>query len=145
MNLNKDHTERLLGAVDAVLNRFLVEGADGEPRPLRYNPVDYQTLKRIEDQPDSRATDIAEQLRIPATTMQSALDRLVRMGFLEKRNHPSDGRAKVYCLSEEGVELRRKIHAQDRANLGAMLEVLPPEKQEEFVVLMETVEASLRR
>ena len=60
--MNKDYTDRLLGAVDAVLNRYLVEGADGQPRPLRYNPIDYQTLKRLEEQPGSRATDIAAQL-----------------------------------------------------------------------------------
>ena len=143
--MNRDHTERLLGAVDAVLNRFLVEGADGKPRPLRYNPVDYQTLKRLEDYPDSRATDIAEMLVIPATTLQSALDRLVRMGFLEKRNHPTDGRAKVYRLSEEGVELRRQINAQDRANMSAMLNILPEEDRENFVAKMEVIEAALRR
>lgn len=143
--MNRDHTDRLLQAVDAVLNRYLVEGADGQPRPLRYNPVDYQTLKRIEEQPDSRATDIAERLNIPATTLQSALDRLVRMGFLEKRNHPSDGRAKVYRLSEEGAELRRQIHAQDRANMNAMLSVLPEEDREDFVAKMEMIEAALRR
>ncbi|MEL6687999.1 MAG: MarR family winged helix-turn-helix transcriptional regulator [Pseudomonadota bacterium] len=143
--MNRDHTDRLLGSVGAVLDRFLVEGADGNPRPLRYNPVDYATLKRIEDTPDSRATDIAAQLLIPATTMQSALDRLVRMGFLEKRNHPTDGRAKVYRLSEEGVELRKQIHAQDRANMTAMLNVLPEEDREDFVAKMEVIEAALRR
>ncbi|GLQ21924.1 hypothetical protein GCM10007854_28790 [Algimonas porphyrae] len=131
--------------MDAVLNRYLVEGADGQPRPLRYNPVDYQTLKRLETQPDSRATDIAGQLGVPATTMQSALDRLVRMGFLQKGNHPTDGRAKVYRLSEKGVALRHKIHRQDRANIKAMLNVLDVNEQDRFVEMMERIEAAVRR
>ena len=130
--------------MDAVLTRYLLKGADGEPRPLRYNPVDYQTLKRIEDRPDSRATDIAEVLGIPATTLQSALDRLVRMGFLEKRAHPTDGRAKVYRLSEDGLELRRRIHAQDRANMGAMLAALEAGERDGFVAQMERIEGALR-
>ena len=142
--MNNDHAQRLLGAVDAFLNRYLVEGADGKPRPLRYNPVDYQTLKRVEEKPDIRATDIAAVLGIPATTMQSALDRLVRMGFLEKRAHPEDGRAKVYRLSEAGVTLRREIHAQDLANMEAMLSVLDEAEQEIVVGLLERVEQALR-
>lgn len=128
----------------AVLDRFLVEGADGQPRPLRYNPVDYATLKRVEDTPDIRATDIAADLRIPATTMQSALDRLVSMGFLEKRAHATDGRAKVYRLTDEGTDLRRRIHAQDRANMSAMLGVLDEDEREGFVRKMERIEAALR-
>ncbi len=131
--------------MDAVLTRYLLEGADGAPRPLRYNPVDYQTLKRIEMTPDSRATDIAEALGVPATTLQSALDRLVRMGFLEKRAHPTDGRAKVYRLTEDGTSLRQAIHAQDRANMGAMLEVLGEGEREGFVEMMERIEEALRR
>ncbi|MGB6229404.1 MAG: MarR family winged helix-turn-helix transcriptional regulator [Litorimonas sp.] len=143
--MNRDHTGRLLGAVDAVLNRFLVESADGEPRPLRYNPVDYQTLKYLEAHPGIRATDIAAALLIPATTLQSALDRLVRMGFLDKDAHPTDGRAKVYRLSEAGVRLRHVIHAQDRANMSAMLGVLHETEREGFVQAMERIEAALRR
>lgn len=141
--MNRDHTDRLLSAVDAVLNRYLIEGADGQPRPLRYNPVDYQTLKSLEDNPDSRATDIAIALKIPATTLQSALDRLVRMGYLLKQAHPNDGRAKVYRLSEEGVHLRQIIHAQDRANIGAMLGTLDETDQSHFVAMMEQISRRL--
>lgn len=132
-------------AVDAVLNRFLVESADGNPRPLRYNPIDYQTLKRIEDVPDSRATDIAQALKIPPTSLQSALDRLLRMGFLEKGAHPTDGRAKVYRLSDAGVELRRRIYDLDRENMGAILDALQPDQQSVFIEMMEQIEAALRR
>ena len=69
-----------MGAVDALLNRYLVEGVDGIRRPLRYAII--RTFKRVEETPDIRDTDIAVALGIPATTMQSALDRLVRMGFI---------------------------------------------------------------
>lgn len=143
--MHRDQTDALLSAIDAVLNRFLVESADGDPRPLRYNPVDYQTLKRIEDMPDSRATDIAQVLRLPPTTLQSALDRLVRMNYLEKRPHPDDGRAKVYRLSEDGVQLRKTIHAQDRANIEAMLSALSQTDQSQFLDLMAEIETHIRK
>ena len=67
------------------------------------------------------------------------------MGFLEKRSHPTDGRAKVYRLSEEGVELRRIIRAQDLVNMGAMLGVLDDAEQGVFVEAMEKIGAALRR
>ena len=138
------NADRLLSATDAFLNRYLLAGADGEPRPMRYNPIDYQALKFIENHPMTRATDISHALFLPPTTMQSALDRLVKMGLVRKSNHPKDGRAKIYELSKQGVDMRAKILAQDRANMNEMLSTLTPVEQEQLLISLEKVEKYLR-
>jgi DNA-binding MarR family transcriptional regulator len=138
------NADRLLSATDAFLTRYLLAGADGEPRPMRYNPIDYQTLKFIESHPKTRATDISHALFLPPTTMQSALDRLVKMDLVRKSNHPKDGRAKIYELSKQGVDMRAKILAQDRANMNEMLSTLTPVEQEQLLISLEKVEKYLR-
>ncbi len=132
-----DHPARAARAVNGLLNRFLVRGADGQVRPLPYNPVDYQTLRFLAARPDARATDVADHLGTPPTTMQSALDRLVRKGLLEKRASPSDGRARLYRLSERGMDIHARIQQQDRANMAAMLSELPEADQARLVDYLE--------
>lgn len=142
--MSQKKSDRMLGAVDALLTRYLLAGADGEPRPMRYNPLDYQALKYIEEHPQTRATDICRALYLPPTTLQSALDRLVKMNLVEKANHPEDGRAKIYELTAEGQRMRQRIHAQDSANMDEMLSVLSPTEQDALLGLMEKVETHLR-
>lgn len=134
----------MLGAVDALLTRYLLAGADGEPRPMRYNPLDYQTLKFIENNPETRATDISHALQLPPTTLQSALDRLIKLGLIQKGRHPSDGRAKVYQLTQAGQTMRDRINAQDRANMREMLSSISEVEQERLLSTMEKIERYLR-
>ena len=134
----------MLSAVDALLTRYLLAGADGEPRPMRYNPLDYQTLKFIQSHPNSRATDISHALHLPPTTLQSALDRLIKLGLIEKGKHPSDGRAKVYQLTISGEKMRDRIQAQDRANMDEMLSSISNTEREQFLSTMEKIERYLR-
>ena len=137
--------DRLLRSVNLLLNRYLIEGADGAPRPLRYNPVDYQALRRIHAGPGARATDIARDLRVPATTLQSSLDRMGGMGLLEKSPHPTDGRARVYALTKAGEAMHAAILAQDRANMGAMLDVLEAEERGVLLDLLDRIAEALRQ
>ena len=140
----KKNTDRLLGAVDALLTRYLLAGADGQPRPMRYNPLDYQSLKFIENHPDCRPTDICHALFLPPTTVQSVLDRLCKLGLISKHGHPKDKRARIYRLTEEGTRMRSRILAQDRANMQEMLNSLTELEQDQILGLMEKVEKHLR-
>lgn len=142
--VNTKNADRMLSAVDALLTRYLLAGADGEPRPMRYNPLDYQTLKFIENHPNSRATDISHALHLPPTSLQSALDRLIKLDLIEKGKHPSDGRAKVYQLTETGQIMRNRIHSQDRANMDEMLSSISGAEREAFLSTMEKIERFLR-
>lgn len=142
--MNNRNADRMLGAVDALLTRYLLAGADGEPRPMRYNPLDYQTLKFIENNPETRATDISHALHLPPTTLQSALDRLIKLGLIQKGRHPSDGRAKVYQLTQAGQTMRDRINAQDRANMREMLSSISEVEQERLLSTMEKIERYLR-
>lgn len=133
-----DIPDRMARAVNGLLNRYLVRGADGEARALPYNPVDYQTLRFVADG-ERRATDVARHLGVAPTTMQSALDRLVRRGLLDKRRSDADGRARLYCLTEEGGRVHGAIEAQDRANMAAMLAPLAPKDRERLADLLDAV------
>lgn len=136
--IQDDLADRMARAVNGLLNRYLVRGADGAERAIPYNPVDYQTLRFVAGG-EARATDVAEHLGVPPTTMQSALDRLTRRGLLAKRASPKDRRARLYALTEEGARIHAAIERQDRANMAAMMEALSPAERATLTTLMERI------
>jgi len=131
--------ERLLSAINTLLNVFIVDetrfpSAEGQ---MRYNPIDFQSLRYIDQNPGCRAIDIAKSLGVAPTTLQSSLDRLLKRGALVKTNHASDGRAKAYRLSESGQLLRDAIHRQDLSNMEAVLSIIDEDAR---VLVLEQIE-----
>ncbi len=55
----------------------------------------------------SRLTDLAAQARMTRPAMAELVDDLERLGIIERRPDPSDGRAKLICLTDAGWEAMR--------------------------------------
>lgn len=55
----------------------------------------------------SRLTDLAAQARMTLPAMSELVDDLQRLGVVERRPDPSDGRAKSICLTEAGWDAMR--------------------------------------
>jgi DNA-binding MarR family transcriptional regulator len=55
----------------------------------------------------SRLTDLAAQARMTLPAMSELVDDLQRLGAVERRPDPSDGRAKLICLTEAGWDAMR--------------------------------------
>jgi DNA-binding MarR family transcriptional regulator len=55
----------------------------------------------------SRLTDLAAQARMTLAAMSELVDDLQRLGVVERRPDPSDGRAKLICLTEAGWDAMR--------------------------------------
>lgn len=136
---------RLLKSISVMLRLFIIDeerfpSAEGR---VKYNPIDFQTLRFIDAQPNCRGADIARALGVAPTTVQSALDRLIRKGLVERMDHPESRRAKVHKLTEDGKSLRDAIHRQDMSNMDAILSTLTEEEQAQIVALMEKVTTAL--
>ncbi|HEY1276880.1 MAG TPA: MarR family transcriptional regulator [Thermoleophilaceae bacterium] len=59
----------------------------------------------------SRLTDLATQARMTLPAMSELVDDLQRLGIVERRPDPSDGRAKLICLTDAGWEAMRTARA----------------------------------
>jgi DNA-binding MarR family transcriptional regulator len=58
----------------------------------------------------SRLTDLAAQARMTLPAMSELVDDLQRLGIVERRPDPSDGRAKLICLTDAGWDAMRTGH-----------------------------------
>jgi Transcriptional regulators len=55
----------------------------------------------------SRLTELATQARMTLPAMSELVDDLQRIGIVERRPDPTDGRAKLICLTDVGWEAMR--------------------------------------
>lgn len=143
--MSEENAANLLKGISVLLRVFLVDetrfpSAEGR---MRYNPIDFQTLLYLESHPGCQGADIARALKAAPTTQQSSLDRLIRLGLVEKSDHPSSGRSKAYALTNDGRDLRAAIHRQDIANMKTMLSFLQKDERDEIVRLVEKVAKGL--
>jgi DNA-binding MarR family transcriptional regulator len=58
----------------------------------------------------SRLTELASQARMTLPAMSELVDDLQRLGIVERRPDPSDGRAKLICLTAAGWDAMRVGH-----------------------------------
>lgn len=55
----------------------------------------------------SRLTDLADQARLTLPAMSEIVNDLERLGIVERRPDPADGRAKLICLTAAGWDAMR--------------------------------------
>lgn len=136
---------RLLKSVSTLLRVFTVDerrfpAAEGR---MRYNPLDFQTLRRLAERPGAKAVDVARFLGVAPTTQQAVMDRLVSSGLVSRTDHPESARSKAHALTAAGQDLVAAILRQDVANMKTMLACLAPDEQRQVVRLVEKVAAHL--
>ena len=132
---------RLLKSISTLLRVFTVDeqrfpSAEGR---MRYNPLDFQTLRYLAENPGAKAADVARFLGIAPTTQQAVMDRLVSGGYVARTDHPQSARAKAHSLTPEGQDLLGAVIRQDIANMKTMLSCLTSEEQRQVVALVEKV------
>jgi DNA-binding MarR family transcriptional regulator len=72
----------------------------------------------------SRLTDLAAQARMTRPAMAELVDDLERLGIVERRPDPSDGRAKLVCLTDAGwdaMRTARRVIAELEADYARLI------------------------
>lgn len=69
----------------------------------------------------AKVSDLADALGVSAPSMTGTLERLVRHGLIERRDHPADRRLVINGLTPAGLALLERLHQGRRARLAAAL------------------------
>ncbi|MEJ5914025.1 MarR family winged helix-turn-helix transcriptional regulator [Pseudokineococcus sp. 1T1Z-3] len=83
----------------------------------------YGILLRLSAVGAERTTDLAAFLGIGKPTTSRQLSQLVELGLAERTEDPSDGRASLVRLTDEGQERLDRVRSVRRATLRARLDV----------------------
>ena len=103
------------------LSRAVVDGVDAGTRARGFDdirPLHGFAFTRLA-RGDATVTDLAEHLDVTRQAAAQIVDDLVAKGYVVRRPHPADGRARL-------VQLTQKGWACTRAAEAAMTEVIQP-------------------
>jgi MarR family transcriptional regulator, temperature-dependent positive regulator of motility len=123
--------------LEARLRVGLREAGYGDVRPAHYAVFRYLKPE------GSRVTELAEAAGMTQQSMGEFVAHLERLGFVERRPDPRDGRARIVVPSEagrEGIGTAAGLLAETEADLA---ERLGEEKLESLVALLEELSTLL--
>jgi DNA-binding MarR family transcriptional regulator len=82
--------------------------ADTAPEMQEFSWTQRAVLRRLEKHGPATAADLARAERVKPQSMGTALGLLEKMGLVERKAHPTDGRQIYIKLTARGITLRRK-------------------------------------
>jgi DNA-binding MarR family transcriptional regulator len=132
-----DQISTLRDAFEAFTRRHKLVDAQGAAKT--FNEVDNQTLLYVNRHPGCGPGDVARFLNVPATTISSACDRLVRRQLLSRHRPDADRRAVALALTPEGeAHVASYLKAHDDI-LRHMLESLSTGERDTFIGLISKI------
>lgn len=96
-------------------------------------------LNFLYDKDQITSKELGERTLLDSATLTGILDRLEKAGLVERLDHPTDRRAIIVGLSEEGMRIASKTYQQiERAN-QIFLQVLSDEERKGLKAMLRRV------
>ena len=101
------------------------------------------TLEHLTQVDGQRMSELAEAMRVDASTATRAVQRLVDAGYAERSPHPADARCVVVRATAEGRARHEELIANRRASMVEMIAAIPVETRRNLADGMEELVAAL--
>ncbi|HEY8392459.1 MAG TPA: MarR family transcriptional regulator [Capillibacterium sp.] len=100
-------------------------------------PVQESCLRFLYYHPHPLTKDVADGLQISNAAVTKLIDRLEKKGLVVRVYPKNDRRQVTLALTDAGLALLEKTRLQSRQRLATVMNRLPPEMQEAFVMGLE--------
>ncbi|HEV3043300.1 MAG TPA: MarR family transcriptional regulator [Roseiarcus sp.] len=102
--------------------RLLRTLADQRARALNMTRAQWSVLKRLEMNEGVKQAELAEQLDLQPITLARLVDKLAKLGLVERRDDPNDRRANRLYLTETAAPVLKRLNALGETLVGQALE-----------------------
>jgi DNA-binding MarR family transcriptional regulator len=133
-------SEHLLGKAGFLLNKAAIKIKDTYEEQLK--PIGLPTAKHygvltvLEERGSITQQEIGKCVSIDRTTMVNLLDDLEKLGFVERKEHPTDRRSHAVYLTAKGKDVLSKGHRISLTIDKQFLECLSAKEQKELFQLL---------
>ncbi|MEM9285196.1 MAG: MarR family transcriptional regulator [Pseudomonadota bacterium] len=136
-----DDAHRLARSVHLLIRALLVAGRAGQPAEgkIPFNPLYFHFLGLLFENEAMRPSDMASVLGVSRTTLSTASKALQTRGLVEQSKDPTDGRAQILRLTQDGLEVVEAIRRQDLRNMTLLLAQLEPDQGRVIIDALEQV------
>lgn len=112
--------------------------------PLGIVPGQFPTLLALWQKDGQTQKELVEALDVEQATMANTLNRMERDGLIIRKDHPSDGRAKIICLTDKARDVREDAYSYATSVNDIALADFTPEERELFIGFMQRTIRALK-
>ena len=142
--MKKAEFERNFDIVVHDIARLIRKSVDVKVRAIGLTRSQWWVLAYLQRDEGKTQTELADILDIGKASLGALLDRLEAKGWIERRPHPTDRRAKVIYMTEAAWPVIRAVNALGREIREQNLGCLTPAERELFMdMLLRVKEAAL--
>ncbi|MFZ5816064.1 MAG: MarR family winged helix-turn-helix transcriptional regulator [Bacillota bacterium] len=134
-----DSIPRFLSAANRQMAAYMARRLE----PLGLGSGQYSYLFALYREDGQTQQALADLLMVDKSAVVGAINRLERLGYLERRSAPGDRRSFRIHLTEKGWAIRPQLEAVVEEVQEAMLEGLPPDDRAALFRLLSQVKANL--
>ncbi|MCV0427363.1 MAG: MarR family transcriptional regulator [Roseibium sp.] len=124
--------------------RLFFEGLRKRIEPLGIVPGQFPALLALWQKDGQTQKELVEKLDIEQATMANTLNRMERDGLILRKDHPTDGRAKIIWLTPKAVSIRDEAYNAASTVNDMALADLSPEEREQFIGTMQRIIRTFR-
>jgi DNA-binding MarR family transcriptional regulator len=110
---------------------------------VQLEPRQFAVMRAIQAAQDLSQNQVGEWLRIPASSMVSLIDQLESRGLVERRPHPTDRRARLLHITEQGTETLDRATALAMGLEQTICEGFSPELRDELIDSLDRITVNL--
>ncbi len=104
--------------------------------PLGIVPGQFPALLALWQKDGQTQKELVEALDVEQATMANTLNRMERDGLIMRKDHPSDGRAKIICLTDKAQSVREDAYSYANSVNDIAMADFTPEEREMFIGFM---------
>jgi DNA-binding MarR family transcriptional regulator len=136
--LNRELVE-MSGRFAKAFSRWL----EGAPDSALSTYPRLRVLETLHCQGPARMVDLSDALRLPARNMTSVADALEADHLVRRTPHPTDRRATILEITEEGKAVAMTALAPRLCEIAALFDELSPTRKSQLLSTLSTLVASL--
>ncbi len=138
-----DHTTSA-GYLLNYLARLFHEELRKRIEPLEIVPGQFPALLLLWQNDGQTQKELVDKLDLEQATMANTLSRMERDGLIVRKVHPTDGRAKIICLSEKAQAIQQEAYkAASEVNDVALADFSEDERAR-FLQYLQRIIATLK-
>lgn len=100
---------------------------------------DISILALLKEYPGETAKQLSVRLRLPKTTVVTAVSRLVKRGYIKREQNPQDGREQLLVLTKSGEKVNMEHEQYEKHFLENFMNLF---REEDYETLADILERS---
>ena len=134
--------ESNVGFLVSDAHRLITAAVDKSMQPLGLTRSQLRVLMHLMRGDGVTQVDIAEHLDLGKVAVGGLIDRLEEKGLVERRNHPTDRRAKNIFLTKNVDSLLQPMQSLGESLMTSLLTNISEQEYEQLTQLLKTIKTN---